>query len=53
MFPEIKEENIRVVPKAGHWVHKEKPEETAELIGEFLEKIDASSENEFIGSNNS
>ena len=44
VFPEIKEENIRVVPKAGHWVHKEKPEETVELIGEFLDKIDSSKE---------
>jgi pimeloyl-ACP methyl ester carboxylesterase len=34
------EENIVVIPDAGHWVHFDKPYETIEYISNFISDID-------------
>lgn len=36
VFTKITEEDVVVVPDAGHWVHFDKPLETVKLIGDFL-----------------
>jgi pimeloyl-ACP methyl ester carboxylesterase len=40
VFPEMPEQNVVVVPDAGHWVHFDKPLETISLISKFLDDID-------------
>ena len=41
VFPTIKDEEVQVVPDAGHWVHFDKPVETVQLISNFLAKVDS------------
>ena len=40
VFPNIKREDVVVIEGAGHWVHFEKPQETMDLVGDFLKRID-------------
>jgi pimeloyl-ACP methyl ester carboxylesterase len=40
VFPNIRRENVVVVPDAGHWVHFDKPLETIDLIYKALNEID-------------
>jgi len=40
IFPQIKKEDIKVIEKAGHWVHADNEEETSKLISDFLDRID-------------
>ena len=37
VFPQTTEEQVVVVPEAGHWVHFDKPKETINLISSFLD----------------
>jgi pimeloyl-ACP methyl ester carboxylesterase len=40
VFPNLKDENVVIIPGAGHWVHSEKPAETINAISDFLLYID-------------
>ena len=40
VFPNLKDENVIVVPGAGHWVHFDKPTETLNHLANFLDDID-------------
>eukprot|EP00347_Sterkiella_histriomuscorum_P004495 403360245 len=43
VFPDIKQENIKIIEGAGHWVHAEKKDEVLQLISDFIDKIDQQS----------
>ena len=40
IFPNMKKENVIVIPGAGHWVHAEKPKETVAAMSDFLLYLD-------------
>jgi len=47
VFPNLKDENIVIVPGAGHWVQAERPEETTIAISDFLLYLDCVPKYEF------
>lgn len=40
VFPQIKMRDIRIIQGSGHWVHSDKPVETIDEIGKFIDEID-------------
>lgn len=42
IFPNLKSEEFVVIKDAAHWVHADKPLETAKAIGKFLKEINES-----------
>jgi len=40
IFPNIKNENVKIIAEAGHWVHADKPKETIEELVKFFKSID-------------
>lgn len=42
IFPNLKLEEFVVIKDAAHWIHADKPIETAKAIGKFLKEINES-----------
>jgi len=40
VFTKATQDDVVVVEDAGHWVHFDKPQETKQLINDFLFKLD-------------